>query len=85
MSREIAERIAAVNAASDALGDPADFFESTETTGRAETAEGIVGAFGGTKPAEQRSTTTQVFARDLLAVAEWIAAGSPADEQEQED
>lgn len=76
------ERIAAVQAASVALGDPADYFETHETTGKPETAEGIVGAFGGTKPAEQTSVTSQVFARDLLAVAEWIAAGSPADEQE---
>ena len=85
MSQEIAKRIAAVNAASDALGDPADFFETHETTGKPETAEGLAGAFGGTKPAGKTSTTTQVFARDLLAVAEWIAAGPPADEQEQED
>lgn len=72
------DRIAAVQAASVALGDPSDYFETTETKGKAETAEGIVGAFGGTKPAEQTVTTTQVFARDLIAVAEWIVAGSPA-------
>lgn len=83
------ERIAAVQAASVALGDPADYFETTEVKGKAETAEGIVGAFGGTKPAEQRSTTSQVFARDLIAVAEWIAGGADDDtdddDTEQED
>ena len=83
MSQEIAKRIAAVNAASDALGDPADFFETHETTGKPETAEGLAGAFGKTNPSGTTSETRQVFARDLIAVAEWIvSAADETDEQE---
>lgn len=72
-----AERATAISHASEALGDPADFFETHTVKGKPATAPGIAGAFGRTVEAEQEEKTSQVFARDLIAVAEWIVAGSP--------
>lgn len=77
-----AERATAISHASEALGDPADFFETHTVKGKPAQAPGIAGAFGRTVEAEQEERTSQVFARDLVAVADFIVSGSAAEHTE---
>lgn len=68
-------REAAARAAAELLGDPEDYVAMSTIRGRQETAKGLAGALGASRPSGEEDHHWQTFSEHVLDVAGWIVGG----------